>query len=88
MQPTDITPVVLLAIDDEPGSLELVAAALGHLEGLEILTATDPQVGVEMVQRRHPHIVLVDLMMPKMNGMQVLDRIVEIDPPTTRPNRR
>ena len=82
MQPADATPVVLLAIDDEPGSLELVAAALGHLDGLEILTATDPVIGVEMVQRRHPHIVLVDLMMPKMNGMQVLDRIVEIDPAT------
>src|SRR6266849_2114563 len=76
------SPVVLLAVDDQPQSLELVSAALDHLDGLQILTETDPDQALELVRKRRPHIVLVDLMMPKMSGMEVLERIVEFDPGT------
>src|SRR5579863_1860032 len=75
-------PVVLLAIDDQPQSLELVSAALDHLDGLQILTETDPDQALEVVRKRRPHIVLVDLMMPKMSGMDVLERVIECDPGT------
>jgi DNA-binding NtrC family response regulator len=75
-------PVVLLAIDDQPQSLELVSAALEHLDGLQILTETDPDQALEVVRKRRPHIVLVDLMMPKMSGMEVLERVIECDPGT------
>jgi DNA-binding NtrC family response regulator len=76
------SPVVLLAVDDQLQSLELVSAALDHLDGLQILTETDPGQALELVRKRRPHIVLVDLMMPKMSGMEVLERIVEFDPGT------
>ena len=71
--------VKLAAIDDSPESLELVEAALER-EGLRIFTDTDPQAGLETVFRERPQIVLVDLMMPKLNGLEVLERIVEFDP--------
>jgi DNA-binding NtrC family response regulator len=70
-----------LAIDDDPQNLELIVHALTR-DGLELLTTTDPQVGLELFLRRHPQIVLVDLMMPKMGGMELLERMVAADPGT------
>jgi DNA-binding NtrC family response regulator len=71
----------LLIIDDNPGSLEMLSSALAQPD-LEILTASDPEEGVDMVHSRHPQIVLTDLVMPRMNGIEVLERIMEYDPST------
>jgi DNA-binding NtrC family response regulator len=76
-QPT--SHVKLVAIDDTPQSLELITEALSQ-DGLEIFTATDPEDGLDIVFHEHPQIVLLDLVMPKMSGMDVLERIVEFDP--------
>lgn len=54
---------MLLAIDDNAQSLRFVKDALAR-ENLEILTTTDPGLGLELVLRRHPQIVLLDLVMP------------------------
>ena len=72
----------LLAIDDDPQSLSLIASALGD-EGLEILTAEDPEAGFEMFLRLRPRIVLLDLLMPGVNGVDMLKRIVSSDPVRT-----
>jgi DNA-binding NtrC family response regulator len=71
--------VSLVIIDDNPGSLELLSSALAH-EGLRIFTAQDPEEGVEIVYREHPQIVLTDLVMPGITGLEVLERVVEFDP--------
>jgi DNA-binding NtrC family response regulator len=71
--------VSIVIIDDNPASLELLSTAL-DTEGLQILTATDPEEGLETVFRVHPQIVITDLMMPGITGMDVLDRIVAFDP--------
>ncbi len=71
--------VCVLVIDDNVGSLELLQNALAQ-PGVEILTASDPEHGLELVVSRHPQIVLTDLMMPGMNGLEVLSHIMAIDP--------
>ena len=71
----------LLIIDDNPGSLELLSSALAQPD-LEILTASDPEEGMDLVHSRHPQIVLTDLIMPGMTGMEVLERVMEFDPAT------
>jgi len=73
--------VTVAAIDDDQGSLDFIKAALKQLP-VEILTHTDADVGLKTVLERRPQIVLLDLMMPKMNGLEVLDRIVEAAPET------
>src|ERR1700689_4927274 len=73
------TSVSLVVIDDNPGSLELLSTALAR-PGLRIFTAEDPEAGVELVFREHPQIVLTDLVMPGISGLEVLERIVEFDP--------
>jgi DNA-binding NtrC family response regulator len=73
--------VTIAAIDDDKSSLDFIKAALKQ-HPVEILTQTDADSGLKMVLDRHPQIVLLDLMMPTMNGLEVLDRIVEAAPTT------
>jgi DNA-binding NtrC family response regulator len=73
--------VSLLIIDDNTGSLDLLSSALAQPD-LEILTASDPEEGLDLVHSRHPQIVLTDLVMPHLSGLEVLDRIMEFDPST------
>ena len=71
--------VSLLIIDDNAGSLELLSSALAQPE-LETLTASDPEEGLDLVFEHHPQIVLTDLVMPRLSGLEVLERIMEFDP--------
>ena len=69
----------LLAIDDEAQSLEMIQAALAT-QGVEILTSQDPRAGFEIFLRARPRIVLLDLVMPDVGGIELLERITAIDP--------
>ncbi len=71
--------VSLMIVDDNPGSLELLATALDQ-PGLEISTASDPEEGLDLIFQKRPQIVLTDLVMPKMSGLELLERIVDFDP--------
>jgi DNA-binding NtrC family response regulator len=73
--------VSLLVIDDDPGSRELLSSAMAQ-PGLEIFTASHAEEGLDLFCNRRPQIVISDLVMPQMNGMEVLERIMEIDPAT------
>jgi len=69
----------LVAIDDDPKNLKLVQFILAD-EDIEIHAADDPQRGMELVRSLHPDVVLLDLVMPGVQGMEMLERIVEFDP--------
>jgi DNA-binding NtrC family response regulator len=71
--------VKILAIDDDPGVLALLKMAL-ESDGVEVQVANDPEVGWEMVRQISPDIVLLDVVMPRLSGMELLDRIVEWSP--------
>ncbi|MBV8069632.1 MAG: sigma-54-dependent Fis family transcriptional regulator [Acidobacteriaceae bacterium] len=71
--------VSLLIVDDNPASVELLATALEQ-PGLEISTATDSEAALDLVFEKHPHIVLTDLVMPRLSGLDLLERIVSFDP--------
>jgi DNA-binding NtrC family response regulator len=75
----DTCPMKLIVIDDEQENLDLICAALEQLS-LEIHTATDPQRGLELIRRLRPKVVLLDLVMPGVQGMEVLRQILDIDP--------
>jgi DNA-binding NtrC family response regulator len=71
--------VTLLAIDDEPDILELITETLSQ-QGLQILTASDPDEGLRIFSEKRPRIALVDRVMPKMTGIEVLERMLAMDP--------
>lgn len=69
----------LVIIDDNPKSLELLSSALAQ-PSVQILTASDPEQGLDLIYSHRPQIVLTDLVMPNLSGMEVLERIMEFDP--------
>ena len=75
----DSSAVLLVAIDDDPTSLDLVAATVEQ-DGVEVFTASDPHRGIELIREKRPHIVISDLMMPGLTGMDVLTETVALDP--------
>ena len=71
--------ITLVIIDDNPQSLEFLSTALSR-EGLKIFSAADPEEGLDLVYTHHPQIVMTDLVMPGMSGLDVVDRVIEFDP--------
>ena len=71
----------VVAIDDDPQHLKFIATVLSQ-ENVVVSTATDPREGLALIRKERPHLVLVDLVMPGMSGMEVLERILEFDPAT------
>lgn len=71
--------VSVVIIDDNPRSLEFVSTALSRT-GVDIFSASDPEEGLDLVYSHRPQIVMTDLVMPNMSGLDVLDRIMEFDP--------
>jgi two-component system KDP operon response regulator KdpE len=69
--------LTVLVVDDEPKVARLIRLTLGA-EGYEVLQAADGAIGVEMVERERPDLVLLDLMMPRMDGFQACQRIREL----------
>jgi len=67
-------PIVLVIIDDNPRSLEYVSTALAG-DNVQILTASDPEQGLDLVYTHRPQVVMTDLVMPNMTGLEVLERI-------------
>ena len=72
----------VLVIDDEKDLIELVRYNL-EKEGFDVIAATDGQSGVEVVRKHRPDLVVLDLMMPGLDGLQVCQRL-RSDPRTAR----
>ena len=70
----------VLIIDDEPAILAALKRALRRQSDIEVLTATDPREGIEDFARSRPDLVLTDLAMPGLSGLDVLRRVKEVDP--------
>lgn len=69
----------ILVIDDEQPTLNMFRLLLAAY-GYEILTAANGAEGLEVFERERPSVVLTDIKMPVMDGIEVLKRIKELDP--------
>lgn len=67
----------LLIVDDEAHIRMLIEQTLEDLEdeGVELLFAEDGEKALEIIQREEPNLVFLDVMMPKMNGMEVCQKV-------------
>ncbi len=70
----------ILVIDDEPGIIEIVEANLEG-DGFVVVSASNGKEGLEKIKSESPELVVLDVMMPEMDGWEVLRR-VEQDPDT------
>lgn len=64
----------IVIIEDEPDILEVLGYNLRR-EGFEIFTANDGTKGLGLVKREHPDLVLLDLMLPGMDGVEIATAI-------------
>ncbi|MFH1791727.1 MAG: response regulator [Candidatus Omnitrophota bacterium] len=64
----------VVVIDDEPGICELLEKAFTE-DGCEVVAVTDSEKAVETVEKEKPDCILLDIKMPKIDGIDVLSRI-------------
>jgi len=65
----------VLYIEDNPINLALMQAAFAQRSDLELLTAKDGHSGVTMARAERPDVILLDLLLPRMNGFEVLEEL-------------
>ena len=73
------TEATLLAIDDEPGVLAVVERFAQRL-GFQVVSRTDARAALAELPTVKPNVVIVDLKMPDINGLEVVRAIRDIDP--------
>lgn len=71
---------VLLIIDDTPGNVKLLMNFLTRA-GFKVLVAKEGEQGIKIVQSLHPDLILLDVMMPEMDGFEVC-RVLKSNPET------
>lgn len=64
----------ILAVDDDRNNLKMLAFLLKE-EGYEVLTADNGKLALELVETKHPDLVILDVMMPQLDGLEVCRRI-------------
>jgi two-component system alkaline phosphatase synthesis response regulator PhoP len=67
----------ILLVDDEPDILEIVGYNLKK-EGFEISTAKDGVQAISQAKKHKPHLIIMDVMMPNLNGIEACEKIREI----------
>lgn len=63
-----------LVVDDSAVIRDLISLNL-RLEGFEVATAADGEAAVDLAARVRPHVVTLDLVMPRMNGPETVERL-------------
>ena len=66
----------ILIVDDEPGLRDLVRINLEH-EGFGVVQAENGVLGLEAVREEHPDLVILDVMMPEMDGWETCKKLRE-----------
>ncbi len=79
MIPNAVVAHRVLVIDDEPGMRSLMRRGL-TMAGYIVETVDGGEAGLEAANREHPDLVLLDLMMPGLNGFETLERLCAITP--------
>jgi DNA-binding response OmpR family regulator len=72
--------LTVLVIDDDPVILELLRVNF-EIEGFDVICATDGEEGFRRAQADHPDVVISDIMMPRRDGLQLLNDL-KSDPET------
>ncbi|HDZ14817.1 hypothetical protein LCGC14_0650950 [marine sediment metagenome] len=69
--------IKILLVDDEPDILEIVGYNLTS-EGYQVFTAKNGLEGVAVARKKEPHLIILDVMMPEMDGMEACEKIRKI----------
>lgn len=68
----------ILICDDDPVILRLLQVNL-ELEGFEVLLGNNGEEAVQIAQNEHPDLIILDIMMPRMDGYQACEKLKSLD---------
>lgn len=66
----------ILIIEDDPSIIDILQVKF-RVEGMQVLTAEDGLVGLKIAQEQQPDLILLDIIMPKMDGLTMLKKLRE-----------
>lgn len=75
------TKSTLLYVEDNPANLTLIREIIAFRADLELLTAVDARLGIDMARARQPAVILMDINLPRMSGNEAM-AILRADPGT------
>ena len=70
--------IKILLVDDEPDILEIVGYNLNS-EGYQVITAENGVQAVKKAKKEQPHLIILDVMMPEMDGIEACEQIRKIE---------
>lgn len=73
-------PIDVLAVDDSAVVREVIAAVLSPRLGFRVAAAADPLIALEKMRQRRPDVILLDLELPRMDGLTFLRKVMREDP--------
>lgn len=77
----DILPLSVMYVEDEIVILRSVTTMMGR-KIKDVYIATDGKIGLDIFKKHKPQIVVTDIKMPVMNGLDMIEKIKEIEPST------
>ncbi|MDI3285788.1 PAS domain S-box protein [Polyangium sp. 15x6] len=67
----------VLYVEDNPSNIAFMEALVGELERVELFTAPNAEIGIELARARKPEVVLMDINLPGMSGFDALRKLRE-----------
>ncbi len=80
--PLNLPPLPILVVDDEPDILKAIERDLRGI--CEVITCTDPQLALKKIAEQEFFLVVSDLKMPEMSGIEFLEKVAKTKPQTQR----
>ncbi len=80
MRAGDRRPLHILVVDDSAVVRQVATAVLSQEPGMSVAVAADPFIAMDKMRRQRPDVILLDLEMPRMDGMTFLQKIMAEDP--------
>ncbi len=74
------TPLKVLVVDDSATVRQVLAAVLSEERGFRVTVAADPLIAMEKMKKSLPDVILLDLEMPRMNGLTFLRKLMADNP--------
>jgi len=69
----------LLYVEDNPGNLALMEKIVSRVDGLSMISAHTGELGIELAKANRPDIIILDINLPNMNGIEALAQLRQID---------
>jgi two-component system chemotaxis response regulator CheB len=73
-------PLQVLVVDDSAVVRQTLSSVLGQAPGIEVAVAADPLIAMDKMRAKRPDVILLDLEMPRMDGVTFLRRLMREDP--------